>query len=175
MKRDFKYKLPYQNLYPFLVLIGIALLLVGGGYLMSDFDTTNSPINYGKLGRGTSRNAVIDIGSLIVIVLFIAFLVNVIKIILSGLNQNKIRFEEDDFIIPKGKSGLRKTNYSDIKRPIERRFKAYLTLNPKKFEFKSFKIYVKGFATEDEYFLFEKLLQEYVAKLPEEKPKQIWE
>lgn len=175
MQTEFKYKVPYRNLLPFLVFIAIALLLVGGGYLMSDFDTTNIPSNSGKMGRGTSRNAVIDIGSLIAIVFFICMLVNVVKIFLSGLNPNKIRFEEDCFSFPKGKSALRKINYVDIKRPVERVFHPYLTVNPKKFEFKPFKIYLKGFTTDDDYFLFEKTLQEYVNKLPEEKPKQIWE
>jgi len=175
MQIEFKYKLPYRNLYPFLVFIAIALLLVGGGCLMNDFDTTNLPSYNGKMGRETSRKAVIDIGSLIAIVLFIAMLVNVVKIFLSGLNPNKIRFEEEYFIIPKGKNEVRKINYADIKQPVERHIHYSLLLNPKKFEFNRFRIYLKGFDTDDDYYLFEKTLQEYVGKLPEEKPKQIWE
>ncbi|MCB0508369.1 MAG: hypothetical protein R2739_08860 [Chitinophagales bacterium] len=175
MQIEFKYKLPYRNLLPFLVFIAIALLLVGGGYLMNDFDTTNLPSNSGKMGRGTSRNAVIDIGSLIAIVLFITLLVNVVKIFLSGLNPNKISFEEEYFIIPKGRNAVRKIDYADIKRPVERQIHYSLLLIPKKSEFNRFRIYLKGFNTDEDYYSFEKTLQEYVEKLPEVKPKQIWE
>lgn len=175
MQTEFKYKLPYRNLLPFLVWIGIALLLVCVGYLMNDFDTTNLPSNSGKMGKGTSRNAVIDIGSLSAITLFICMLVNVVKIYLFGLNPNKIRFEENYFIIPKGRNAVRKINYADIKRPVQRQIHYSLLLTPVKFEFNSFRIYLKGFNTDDDYYLFEKTLQEYVAKLPERKPKKIWE
>lgn len=89
----------------------IALLLVGIVFLMSDFD--KKIYNNGQLGKGTSTKALIEIGSLIVIVLFIAFIINVSKVILSAFNPNKIRFEEAYFIIPKGRNNVRKINYID--------------------------------------------------------------
>ena len=173
MQTEFNYKLPYRNLLPFLVFIGIALLLVGGGYLMNDFDTTNLPS--GRGGRGASRSGTIVLGSLIAIVYFICMLVNVVKIYLTSLNPNRIRFEEEYFIIPKGRNAVRKINYADIKRPVERQTHFNLYLKSIDYEFSDFRIYLKGFDTDEDYFLFEKTLQDFVNKLPERKPKKIWE